>query len=111
MEIAKLLQAERSKGSNVAVLMRSFALELAYILEHFGDDGADESKLILELYLQGCRSLMLAVSYAQRTPSRSEQLWKSLIDHCLSDKQSQQPPVAQAPDLGGSKSQTKWLVQ
>jgi vacuolar protein sorting-associated protein 41 len=107
MEIAKLLQAERSKGSNVAVLMRSFALELAYILENFGDDGADESKLILDLYLQGCRSLMLAVSYAQRTPSRSEQLWESLIDHCLSDKQAQQPSAARASDPGSFKSQTK----
>jgi hypothetical protein len=91
MEIAKLLQAERNKGGSSSIVSRSFALELAYILENFGNDGSDETSLILDLYLQGCRSLMLAVSYAQRTPARSQKLWESLIDYCLSEKHQELP--------------------
>jgi hypothetical protein len=106
MEVAKLLQAERSKGGSASTVSRSFALELAYILENFGNDGSDETSLLLDLYLRGCRSLMLAVSYAQRTPARSEKLWESLIDYCLSD-QHQEPPVQSFAQTAPRKSPGK----
>jgi hypothetical protein len=106
MEVAKLLQAERSRGGSSAVVSNVFALELAYILENFGGDGVDETRLILDLYLKGCESLMLAVSYAQRTPARSEALWESLIDYCLSDdnQKSTHRSPAQSSRKGPAKA-------
>jgi len=62
----------------------SFALELAYILEHYGEIQKDSARVILDLYLSGCKNLMLAVSFAQRTRQFSPVLWEILIDHCLS---------------------------
>lgn len=35
--------------------------------------------------MNGAKSLMLAVSYAQRNATYSSQLWKILIDHCLNN--------------------------
>jgi hypothetical protein len=34
-------------------------------------------------YLKGAKSLVLAVSFAQRTPSHSSRLWTTLIDYCI----------------------------
>jgi hypothetical protein len=52
-------------------------------MEKFGGDMEDEAMLILDLYLKGVESLMLAVSFAQRSRLYSSILWKSLIDYCL----------------------------
>lgn len=52
-------------------------------MEHYGDESEAEAWLILELYLKGAMSLMLAVAYAQRVQHHSSTLWKILINHCL----------------------------
>jgi vacuolar protein sorting-associated protein 41 len=62
-------------------------LELAYILEHYGDESETEAHIVLNLYMKGAKSMILAVSFAQRNKSYSSSLWKSLIRHCL-DKES-----------------------
>ena len=61
-----------------------FALERAHLLDLNSSQTEEISKQILELYLLGARSLMLSVSYAQRTTSYSSVLWARLIDFCLS---------------------------
>jgi len=78
MEVGKKLEIERRGGSSGIL-----ALELAYFMENFGDDSESEAKLILDLYLTGAQSLMLAVAYAQRTQAYSTMLWETLINHCL----------------------------
>jgi hypothetical protein len=78
MEVGKKLEIERRGGSSGI-----FALELAYFIENYGDGSESEAKLILDLYLRGAQSLMLAVSYAQRTKKYSSILWKTLTSHCL----------------------------
>ena len=75
-----MLEHERRGGAGVS---RTFALELAYIMERFGSDTIDDATLILELYLKGCQSLMLAVSFAERSTLHSSILWQSLIEFCL----------------------------
>lgn len=42
----------------------------------------DYTNNILDLYLKGARSIMLAVSYVQRKDTSSN-MWDILIDHCL----------------------------
>jgi vacuolar protein sorting-associated protein 41 len=83
IDVAKLLQIERRGGSGVSQI---FALELAYILENYGDNSEAEAMVILELNLEGALSLMLAVAYAQRTKEFSSVLWEKLIAHCLATK-------------------------
>jgi vacuolar protein sorting-associated protein 41 len=80
IEAAKLLEIERRGGAGVS---HTFALELAYILENYGNNTEADALLILELFLEGAQSLMLAVSFAQRTKSHSTKLWEKLIAHCL----------------------------
>lgn len=80
IEVAKLLEIERRGGAGVS---HTFALELAYILENHGNNTEADALLILELFLEGAQSLMLAVSFAQRTKSHSAKLWEKLIAHCL----------------------------
>jgi hypothetical protein len=80
VEVGKMLEIERRGGAGVS---RTFALELAYIMENYGNDSESDAQLVLELYLKGAQSLMLAVSYAQRTKSHSAKLWETLIEHCL----------------------------
>ena len=81
IEVGKMLEVERKGGAG---LSRTFALELAYIMENYGSGTAEDSALILELYLKGVRSVMLAVSFAQRSTRHSSTLWQSLIEFCLS---------------------------
>jgi len=88
MEVAKTIEKERKGGGEGS---STFALELAYIMEHFGDDSEEESRLILDLYLKGAQSLMLAVSYAQRANDHSSVLWNILINHCLSNTKGNSP--------------------
>jgi hypothetical protein len=79
-EVGKTLEVERKGGAGVS---RTFALELAYIMEHYGDDAEAGARMILQLYLKGAMSLMLAVGYAQRVKDYSSVLWETLINHCL----------------------------
>ena len=80
IEVAKLLEIERRGGAGVSHI---FALELAFILENYGNKTETDALLILELFLEGAQSLMLAVSFAQRTKTHSTKLWEKLIAHCL----------------------------
>jgi hypothetical protein len=80
VDIGKILEVERKGGSSE---LGTFAMELAYVMENFGNDSAIDARLILDLYLRGCQSLMLAVSYAQRAKAHSKELWEILLDHCL----------------------------
>lgn len=85
VEVGKLLEIERRGGAGVS---STFAIELAYIMENFGSKNESDARLILELYLKGAKSLMLAASFAQRTKKHHLVLWEILIDHCLSSKTS-----------------------
>lgn len=92
-EARRLLQAERTGNkqglqSDVVQFPHYFAIELAYVIEHFGKGSEENAKQILNLYLQGSKSLMLAVSYAQRNTSYSPQLWTILIEQCLQDDEN-----------------------
>jgi len=78
MEIGRKLEIERRGGAGGIL-----ALELAYFMENYGEDSLSEAKLIIDLYLSGAQSLMLAVAYAQRNKTHSPMLWESLINHCL----------------------------
>jgi vacuolar protein sorting-associated protein 41 len=97
VEVGKTLQKERRGTSGVS---HTFALELAYIMEHFGDNSEADSKLILEVYLHGAQSLMLAASYAQRNRLYTETLWKTLVEHCLSGTKTTTPSAANASSEG-----------
>ena len=81
-EVAKQLQIQR-KGS--AGISGVFALELAYIMDRHGEQSKENANVVLELYLKGARSLMLAVSFAQRSKEYKAELWQTLIQHCLSN--------------------------
>lgn len=61
-----------------------FALELAFIIEHYSEGTEAEAKGILDLYLEGADSVVLAVAYAQRQRQHSAVLWEKLISYCLS---------------------------
>jgi hypothetical protein len=91
-EARRLLEAERKGNvqgvqSDVVQFPHNFALELAYIFENFVKGSEEDAKQILDLYLNGSESLMLAVSYAQRNTTYGSQLWTILIDHCLTSVQ------------------------
>ena len=97
-----MLEVERRGGAGVS---RTFALELAHIMEHYGNDSADDASLVLELYLKGAQSLMLAVSFAQRAKKHSLKLWASLLEYCLapdSKKEGAQPDGDDEGSLFGS---------
>lgn len=76
-----ILENERAKDQSD--YSHTFALELAYIIEHYGEETEQEAREILDLYLKGAESLTLAVSFAQRNQGFSSLLWRILIDHCL----------------------------
>lgn len=65
-----------------------FALELAHIIEYYGSETQDDAMAILKLYVEGAKSVMLGVAYAQRTKRFSTLLWDKLVDHCLSPRTS-----------------------
>ena len=67
----------------------TFAIELAYIIEHYGDESESDAREVLDLYMNAAQSLVLAVSFAQRNQTYSSVLWSALIDHCLvNDKEA-----------------------
>jgi len=101
MEVAKIFEKERKGGAEGS---RTFALELAYIMENFGDNSEEEARLILDMYLKGARNLMLAVSFALRARDHSSTLWEILISHCLSDEKVGSPrkKVSSSKGVDGS---------
>lgn len=82
----RLLEAQRTSGLENS--KNTFALELAYVTEYFGDDTEEDAKKVLDLYLRGAKSVMLAALYAQRTTKHSSMLWDILIKHCLESKEA-----------------------
>jgi vacuolar protein sorting-associated protein 41 len=80
-EVGKMITIERRGSAGVS---HKLALELAYIMEAFGNESESDALLILELYLKGAESIVLAVSFAQRNSSHSAKLWRTLVDYCLS---------------------------
>jgi vacuolar protein sorting-associated protein 41 len=80
-EVGKMISAERRGSAGVS---HTLALELAYIMEAFGNESESDALLILELYIRGAESIVLGVSFAQRTNSHAAKLWQTLVDHCLS---------------------------
>lgn len=83
-EVAKQLQIQRKGGPGVSGI---FALELAFIMDRYGEQNQENANVILELYLHGAKSLVLAVSYAQRSKGYRKDLLQVLIDYCLSTDQ------------------------
>ena len=78
----RVLTTER--GKDTGTFSSTFALEIAYIIEHYGEDSESEAREILELYMNGAKSLVLAVAFAQRNKVHSSRLWEALVEHCLS---------------------------
>eukprot|EP00591_Stephanopyxis_turris_P008417 CAMPEP_0195512086 /NCGR_PEP_ID=MMETSP0794_2-20130614/4176_1 /TAXON_ID=515487 /ORGANISM="Stephanopyxis turris, Strain CCMP 815" /LENGTH=553 /DNA_ID=CAMNT_0040639809 /DNA_START=45 /DNA_END=1706 /DNA_ORIENTATION=- len=66
---------------------KSFARELAYVIEKSGSRSAADAKMVLALYLYNAKSLHLAVTYAESNTHHSSMLWEILITYCL-DKQN-----------------------
>ena len=79
---------ESKEKDSVIDHSHDFALELAYIIEHYSEESEAEAKGILDLYMEGANSIMLAVSYAQRQREYSAVLWEKLIQYCLSKTSS-----------------------
>lgn len=81
-----MLEDERAndKVAELGGFSHAFALELAFVIEQYGDNSEDDALRVLDLYVKGADSLMMAVSYAQRTRDHSSLLWDRLIDHCIS---------------------------
>jgi hypothetical protein len=95
VEARRLLEIQRNQDSDeedeegdliVASNSNIFSLELAYTIEHYSEETEAEAIGILDLYLEGVKSLMLAVSYAQRQRKHSSLLWDKLISYCLGNK-------------------------
>lgn len=68
----------------------TFALEFAFIMERYGAGLLDDAAMILELYLKGAESLVLAVSFAERCREYSSTLWQTLIEYCLASEDDKQ---------------------
>jgi len=88
-EVRRLLEAKRIENlEDIVEFPRSFAIELAYVIENYGDKSEEESYQVLDLYLKGAKSVMLAVAYAQRNTEYSNILWETLIKYCLEGEES-----------------------
>lgn len=66
-----------------------FALELAYVIETYNEQTETEAMGILNLYLRGIASVVLAVLYVQRQQRFSSVLWDTLTAFCRKDGDSQ----------------------
>lgn len=83
-EVRRLLETKRSENiEEVAEFPHSFAIELAHVIETYGDGTEEDSKDVLNLYLKGAKSVMLAAAYAQRNNEHAQALWETLIEYCL----------------------------
>ena len=77
------LESERSKDEGN--YSATFALELAYIIENYGENTEKESRQVLDLYMKCAKSLVLAVSFAQRNETHTSLLWAAIMEHCLAN--------------------------
>lgn len=84
-EVRRLLETKRSENiEDVTEFPHSFAIELAHVIENYGDGTEEDSQEVLNLYLKGAKSVMLAAAYAQRNNECAQILWETLIEYCLS---------------------------
>ena len=95
----KALEDERSESKGG--LPATFALELAYIIDHYGEETEAEALEVLDLYMKGAKSLVLAVSFAQRNEAYSSILWAAIMEHCLA-KGSEKPDSSKEERVDGS---------
>ena len=63
-----------------------FARELAYVIERSTLNLEEDAKAIIQLHLEGSKSLPLAVAYAERNSKYSSMLWDKLVTYCLTTK-------------------------
>eukprot|EP00978_Attheya_sp_CCMP212_P014526 scaffold37028_cov57-Attheya_sp.AAC.17 len=103
VDVRRLLEARRA-GRNNSTLLDSFdatqkptitfphlfALELAFVIEESESGSPEDAKTVLKLYLEGVKSLLLAVSFAQRNTTHSAMLWDELVAHCLPNVDKEQ---------------------
>jgi hypothetical protein len=83
-DVIEKLEAKRSESVKDGIeYSHWFALELAYVIENYGDGSEEESHRVLDLYLKGAKSLSLAAAYAQRNKDYATSLWETLIEYCL----------------------------
>jgi hypothetical protein len=59
------------------------ARELAFVIEKSSRCTDSDAKEVLKLYLDGARSLSLAVAFAERSTEHSALLWETLVSYCL----------------------------
>ena len=84
MEVRRLLETQRDENSgDLTKYPNSFAIELAYVIEQYGKDTEEDALTILDLYLKGANSVILATSYAHRNAMHTIVLWNTLIQYCL----------------------------
>jgi vacuolar protein sorting-associated protein 41 len=89
MEVRRLLEAQREDSSDQ--FPHSFAIELAYVIEYYGKDSEEDALTILDLYLKGAKSVMLATSYSLRNAKHTVLLWNTLIQYCLEGSSANLP--------------------
>ena len=65
-----------------------FARELAYVIECCSTGTEEDVRNIVLLYLEGARSLPLAVAYTQKNHMHSSMLWELLVSYCIKSKSS-----------------------
>ena len=84
MEVRRLLETQRDENSgDLSQDPNLFAIELAYVIEQYGKDTEEDALTILDLYLKGANSVILATSYAHRNATHTIVLWNTLIQYCL----------------------------
>jgi len=87
-EVRQMLESHRSdKIKNSLISTTSlFARELAYVIERSNLSSEEDAKTIIQLHLEGSKSLPLAVAYAERNTKYSSMLWDKLVKYCLTTK-------------------------
>eukprot|EP00934_Nitzschia_sp_Nitz4_P003674 Nitzschia sp. Nitz4//scaffold11_size288233//2865//7314//NITZ4_000723-RA/size288233-processed-gene-0.132-mRNA-1//1//CDS//3329533921//3664//frame0 len=88
LETIRSEDVDPNEGGGVDFVSSSFALELAYIIEHYTDLNEAEAIAVLYMYLKGTNSIMLGVAYAQRQREYSSMLWDKMIEFCLTPGES-----------------------
>ena len=108
VDARRVLEIERSKSSDDNIVEEEeisrnsnenstssdtsspiFALELAYLIEYYSEQTQAEAMGILDLYLRGIQSVVLAVFFVQRQKRFDSELWDALTSFCINDEYSQ----------------------
>jgi len=78
-DVRRMLEERRRKSTGSSL----FARELAFVIKTYGSDTEEDSRKILELYLEGAKSLPIAVEYAEQNSKHSAVLWEMLVARCI----------------------------